>query len=141
MEEDLPAKLTELTAKLPIVGNKQTLEQVKKFQKMRILAEDMQLQVSFFKQNYWYYDSSKLVSVFNQMSPAEKKLFDFDVSKVDYVKEGRRMMYGIQRYYLDQDVPPFGSGIRSVLQMNQLNYGHDLRFGLQANTIVRQKDL
>jgi len=65
LEEDLPAKLTELTAKLPVVGNKQTLEQVKKFQKMRIMAEDMQDQVSFFKQNYWYYDSSKLVSVFN----------------------------------------------------------------------------
>lgn len=29
------------------------------------------------------------------MSPAEKKMFDFDVSKIDYVKEGRNMMYGL----------------------------------------------
>lgn len=64
------------------------------------------------------------------MSPAEKKMFDFDVSKIDYVKEGKNMMYGLQRYYLDQDVPLCNSGIRSVLQMNQLNYAHDLRFGL-----------
>lgn len=62
---------------------------------MRVIAEDLQLQVKYFKENFWYFDSRNLVNVFNLMDPAEKKLFDFDVSKIDFVKEGRRMMYGL----------------------------------------------
>jgi hypothetical protein len=31
LEDDLPAKLTEYVAKLPIIGSKSTLEAVKKF--------------------------------------------------------------------------------------------------------------
>lgn len=46
------------------------------------------------------------------------------------------MLYGIQRYYLDQDVPTIDSGYRSILQMNQLNWGHDLRFSLTGNKVI-----
>jgi hypothetical protein len=57
----------------------------------------------------------KLSSLVN---PEEKADFDFDIKKIDFVYEGAVFAYGIQRYYLKQDVPMIESGYTSILQKN-----------------------
>jgi hypothetical protein len=55
--------------------------------------------------------------------------------------EGARMMYGIQRYYTEQDIPPIDSGFRGILQLNHFDTAHDLRFAMKVSSIVTQKTL
>jgi hypothetical protein len=44
-------------------------------------------------------------------------------------KEGRNYQYGLAKFYLHEDIPAIDSGLRQVVQMNQLMFNHDLRFG------------
>jgi hypothetical protein len=37
-------------------------------------------------------------------------------------------MNGVQRYYLDEDIPSTDSGFRQLVQKNQLEWFHDFRF-------------
>lgn len=74
------------------------------------------------------------------MDPADRLDFEFDIRKINFTEEGARMMYGIQRYYLNQDVPLVDSGIRGILQLNQFDYLHDIRFALKVNQTY-SKDL
>lgn len=56
--------------------------------------------------------------------------------KIDWLAEGTNLQYGIQRYYLKQDVPMIESGYRSILQKNQFEFGHDLKFAMGVQRII-----
>jgi len=44
------------------------------------------------------------------------------------VNESVNFMNGVQRYYLDEDIPSLDSGFRQLVQKNQLEWFHDFRF-------------
>ena len=51
--------------------------------------------------------------------------------KIDLPLEGEKYQYGIAKYYLNEDIPAIDSGLRQIVQMNQLQFNHDLTFGQQ----------
>lgn len=108
---------------------------------MRNTVVNLQEDINYFKAHVWFYDCKHLLQVMEQISPLDKNDFLCDPRDINFPKEGARMLYGIQRYYLNQDVPTISSGYRSILQLNQLNWGHDLRFSLGVNKIITQKDI
>ena len=75
------------------------------------------------------------------MSTDDKKMFVFDPRQLDWFEEGSKFMYGLQKFYLLQDVPNYDSGYRGFLQMNHLGIGHDIRFALRSKSIITHKDL
>jgi hypothetical protein len=87
--------LTEYAAKLPIIGSKKVLEDVKKFKKMRVVVENLNEDIDYFKSHYWFYDCRKLLEVIGKIDPAEAKEFECDPRKVNFPEEGARMLYGI----------------------------------------------
>ena len=100
---------------------------------MRTVIEDLNEDVNYFKNHYWFYDCTELLKIIPMISPKDIADFEFDPRKVNFPKEGARMLYGIQRYYLDQDVPLCDSGLRGILQQNHFDWGHDLKFGIKVN--------
>lgn len=83
LQDDLPASIMESVAKLPVVGSKDTLAQVKKFQKMRRVIEDLSEDVNYFKGHYWFYDCKKLLATMSQISPKDKADFECDPRKLN----------------------------------------------------------
>ena len=49
--------------------------------------------------------------------------------KINLSAEGKHYVYGLAKYYMREDIPNIDSGLRQIVQMNQLNFNHDLRFG------------
>ena len=108
---------------------------------MRSAVESIHADVDYFKNHNWFYDCTELLKILPLIDPKEAADFEFDPRKMNFPKEGALMMYGIQRYYLEQDVPLIDSGNRGILQLNHLDYAHDFRFALRNNKMIQQKDL
>jgi len=108
---------------------------------MRQTVDGVQEQIMYFKETEYIFDCSELLKLCDIISPKDKDDFQFDVRKIDFLKEGVNMQYGIQRYYLKQDVPMLELGYRSILQKNQLEFGHDFKFAAAAQKIIQQKEL
>ncbi len=82
---------------------------------MRSMVEDSQEDINFFKYNYWFYDAREMTGLVEKMDASDADEFLCDPRKVDFANEGAMLMYGIQRYYMNQDVPVQGSGIRQIV--------------------------
>jgi hypothetical protein len=68
---------------------------------MRNAVDNVHQDIDHFKCNYWYYDCKELLKILPLIDPKEAADFEFDPRKIDFPKEGARMLYGIQRYYLE----------------------------------------
>lgn len=75
------------------------------------------------------------------MSPQDHEDFFCDVSKVDMVKTAKTFMNGIQRYYINEDLPGIDSGFTQVIQKNQFNFAHDIRYARDKSSCVSNKNL
>lgn len=83
----------------------------------------------YFRQNSWVYDDKEYISMCDSLNEHDKQEFFIDIRKIDIHKEGRNYQYGLAKFYLHEDIPAIDSGLRQVVQMNQLMFNHDLRFG------------
>jgi len=63
-------------------------------------VDGVQEQIMYFKETEYIFDCSELLKLCDIISPKDKDDFQFDVRKIDFLKEGVNMQYGIQRYYL-----------------------------------------
>lgn len=103
---------------------------------MRETVQSVQDGLHYFKKHMIVFCNKTLQQVIREMSPEEQKIFEFDTKKLDWFVEGGKMIYGLQRNYLKQDVPRLESGWRGILQKNHIKMGHDIRFGLMARQII-----
>ena len=71
---------------------------------MRQTIEEVDGISEHFK-NGWFFDSREMQNLIKKMSQKDQELFLCDPKKVDFLKESQMLMYGIQRYYNNQDVP------------------------------------
>lgn len=82
---------------------------------MRNAVDTIHEDIDYFKNHYWFYDCKELLKICALVDPKEAADFEFDPRKINFPREGAMMLYGIQRYYLEQDVPLTGSGWRGIL--------------------------
>ena len=61
------------------------------------------------------------------MSEEEKKIFFIDITKIDQRKTFSKMVMGIQKYFIGQDMITEDDGYRQIVRKNQLPYGHHIR--------------
>ena len=50
-------------------------------------------------------------------------------------------MYGVGKYYNRLDLIPHNDDLKQVLQLNSLDYNHDIKFALKNTQNFRNKDL
>jgi hypothetical protein len=74
--------------------------------------------------NTWYHDSKRFLYVNSLMSPEEQEIFFMDLTKVNMITMSRQLTYGIQKYYLGQDVPNVDYGFRQIVRKNQFPIGY-----------------
>ena len=94
-----------------------------------------------FKENELFFDSSNLTALVDQISKQDLEDFMFDIRRIDLATEGKKFMYGLDRFYNHHDVPSIESGYSSILQKNQLDWFHDIRFATNVKQLIQQKDL
>ncbi|KAL1414462.1 hypothetical protein MTO96_000865 [Rhipicephalus appendiculatus] len=61
--------------------------------------------VSFYTTNSWLFRSDNIVGLMNDLSPADKQLFDLDVRKLDWCQYWDNYMLGIRKYLFNVDDP------------------------------------
>ena len=141
VEEDIPLMAVEAIARLPFVGSKSTVQQIEKFKKFKKIVNQVNDDITYFKINKWIFDNRELLKILNFMSEEDKKMFVFDPRLINWKEEGAKFVYGLQKFYLLQDVPNYDSGYRGILQMNHFEIGHDIKFALRSKSIISNKDL
>jgi hypothetical protein len=62
---------------------------------MRASVDSVHQDIDYFKNHYWFYDCKELLKVLLLIDPKEAADFEFDPRKIDFPKEGARMLYGI----------------------------------------------
>jgi len=50
-------------------------------------------------------------------------------------------MYGVGKYYQGLDLIPHDDDLKQVLQLNSLDYNHDIKFALKCASSYKQRDL
>ena len=63
LTEDLPMKITETIAKLPVIGSKSTLEMVAKFGKMRSALRAVHEDTDYWREHYWIFDCTECLKL------------------------------------------------------------------------------
>ena len=92
-------------------------------------AQDMSNEVSnYFKMNNWYFDSKEFLRTLDLLSPEELKEFPFDTRKVNWDIAGQIFTYGTVKYYLGINVISPDSDLKQCVQLNNIEFGHDLKF-------------
>jgi hypothetical protein len=81
------------------------------------------------------------LKVCDSLNENDRNEFLIDLRKIDVGAEGRNYIYGLAKYYMREDIPAIDSGLRQIVQMNQLNFNHDLRFGHQTYSELKYRDL
>ena len=79
---------------------------------MRERIEQVQIDIEKFKNTQWIFDSTNVQRITSQMSAEESEIFLCDPKKVDVMQESVTHLYGMQKWYLNQDVPTKGLGQR-----------------------------
>lgn len=64
-----------------------------------------------------------------------------DIRKVDFAFEGRKYQHGLAKYWLFEDIPSLTSGLRQIVQMNQMAFNHDWTFGNKQYKEIQFRDL
>jgi hypothetical protein len=90
-------------AKLPKIGNKKKVEQVKTFKKLTKKMAEMQKIFFHFMNSEYIYDNDTGIKVWNMMSVEEKNDFPFDIRLVNWNICVPGFVFGIRRYFLRED--------------------------------------
>lgn len=112
LQDDLPAQIMGVIAKIPFIGSKQMQEQITKFKGMRKRIEDVQNDIEKFKTYQWIFENANVQKLIQQLNPEDTEIFLCDPKKIDTMQEAVTHLYGMQKFYLNQDVPNKGSGQR-----------------------------
>ena len=57
------------------------------------------------------------------------------------IREGKNYAHGLAKYYMLEDIPAINSGFKQVVQMNQLKFDSDIRFGAKSYKELKSRDL
>ena len=126
---DVAAKALELASKVPLVGSKKMHQQSKLITMLADRMENVSLSYWFFFKQEWIFDHEKYYKVCDSLNDFDKEEFFMDTRKIDLTEGGKNYSHGLAKYYLLEDIPALDSGLKQVVQMNQLQFNHDLRFG------------
>lgn len=127
-------------AKLPSVGNKKKVEQVKTFKKLTKKMAEMQKIFFHFMNSEYIYDNDTGIKVWNLMSVEEKAEFPFDIRLVNWNICLPGFAFGIRRYFLREDCLSPESGFNQVLRKNQTGWFVDIRTAARSNTNLKYLD-
>ena len=104
MQWIIPAKAYSFYARM--LGNpkmkknsKQLLEAVSKID---FLTESFK----FFVTQEWIFDSNKTIDLQNEMSAADREIFNFDLRKLEWETFLYNYLYGVQKFIIGDDPDP-----------------------------------
>ena len=103
--------------------------------------ESISLSYWFFFKQSWLFDHEKYYKVCDSLNAFDKEEFFMDMRKIDLSEGGVNYAHGLAKYYLLEDIPALDSGLKQVVQMNQLQFNHDLRFGHRSYKDLQYRDL
>ena len=61
---------------------------------------------AFFRLFHWSFENNRVVSMWNKLSDADKKLLPFDMTTVDWEDLTTEYWYGIQKHIMKEDLSP-----------------------------------
>lgn len=138
---DLTSKALSLASKLPFIGSSKMQQQSQLINKVADRMENVAVNYQHFLVNTWKFDDKNYLRMCDRLNEHDKREFFIDLRKLDVQAEGSNYIHGLAKYYLQEDIPAIDSGFRQVVQMNQLQFNHDVRFGIACYHDVNQKDL
>lgn len=118
---------------LPLLKDKQEdfRSNVNKISRGYGKAREVDEEITYYKTHFWFFESKHMLKAIDYMSADQQELFFMDVRKVDIQKEAQNFFYGLQRYYLGQDLLQLELRFKQVVSFNQNDYGFDLKFALK----------
>ncbi|KAJ8706214.1 hypothetical protein PYW08_010840 [Mythimna loreyi] len=110
----LPAYIVDAVA--VIVGKKPMLR--KTYAKITKFSEV----IGYFATREWKFDNRNTQQLFLEMSAADQKLFDFDMSRVNWNDYFYNYIRGIRVYLLKDPVDTVPAGLRKLRRLRRLHY-------------------
>lgn len=89
-----------------------------------------------FINNAWVFSLDQSDVVWKNMSLEEREMFNIDINTYEVGDMFMHNIYGIQRYYLKEDVIPLEANYKQLLQKNRVDWFHDLRVAQDATSQV-----
>ena len=115
------------------VGTTKIKMQANRLNKMLSRAEALSETFSFFTTNEWTFQSEKVNSLINYLTPNEREIFQLDISTVDWKYFFYLFNYGLQKYVLKENVEPPGTPENMDLFSKQDDSGYfsDIKWALE----------
>lgn len=95
----------------------------------------------FFWHNTWRFDDVQYLKVCESLNKTDAEEFFMDMRRIDMTREGKNYSHGLAKYYMLEDIPAINSGFQQVVQMNQLKFDSDIRFGAKRYKELKSRDL
>jgi hypothetical protein len=78
---------------------------------MQNLTETYEL----FLMHSWKFDDRQFIKVCDSLNAHDKNEFFIDMRKMDLMNEGKHYVYGLAKYYMQEDIPAIDSGMRQIV--------------------------
>jgi hypothetical protein len=123
MHYELQAKITSRVAEW--LGNHEWKKKAQKYHKLNNRVAVVEKLFRHFVATDWCFESIKIVEIFDNMDPEQRKLFNCNPRVIDWKVLTALNLYGLQKYVLRMDVsPPFHEQSKLITPLN-MNYFQD----------------
>ena len=141
--EEKRFKRQELMTQLPVIGSPAMTKTVRVMAKKTRSAHNISNQktTKLVKATPWYFDAKETCKVVDLMSPEEQREFNHDIRKLDMRLAGELLTYGTAKFYFNLNLICPTSDLQQIIQLNNIEYGHDLKFISKVYDGMAGKDL
>jgi hypothetical protein len=105
--------LYHFTQRLPMAGKLRT--DMSRLMAAVSKTEEIGQSFKHFTYTEWVFDNQQANRIFRKLSDHEKKIFNFDVTKIDWKRQIMNHGYGLKKFYLKEEAELPSAGYNDVI--------------------------